>query len=971
MREFPTGILTLLFTDIEGSTRLLQQLGDRYADVLKECRRLLRMAFQQGNGYEVDTQGDAFFVVFERAADAISSAITAQRALFTAHWPDQAYVRVRVGIHTGEPRPVEEGYIGLDVHHAARIMSSAHGGQTLLSQVTRDLVANELFDGVTLRDLGEYRLKDIAGLSHLFQLLVPDLPADFPPLATVSAQRTLYNVPSPSTSFVGREQEVAAISDLLDQPDVRLITLLGTGGVGKTRLALQVAAKLAPRFAGGVCFVPLDQLSDADAVVPAIAGTLEISGGQEGSDAPLIEQAQAVLRDSPFLLILDNFEQVLPARRAVVNLLAGCPQLKVLITSRALLHIQAEHLFEVPPLPLPNHEALRDLEKLSRYPAIALFVQRARAVAANFRLTTANAAAVAGICTRLDGIPLAIELAAARMRHFSAPAVLAQLEQGLSILHGTTQDAPARQQTLHEAIAWSYQLLEPAEQRVFRRLAVFAGGATLEAAGQVCAAPPDASGEQITEVLVALVDKSMVQHQGQDESDARYWLLQTLSEYGVERLAEAGELESIRATHAAYYLSWVERIAPLLSGAEQVRWLDLLDQDYENVRTALEWLSGGAQEETARAEQALRLCVTLLGYWAVRGYFKESMTYLERTLTNSRGSAPSVRAEALHGAGFLALMQDDNERAESFLRESQALFRESGDRAGMANILSLQGNLALAKNSYKIARRLLEGSLAIYRERGDTQRMASNREALARVALELCDFVRARSLLEENLAASRAAGEQYYAAYTLYDLARLHFLSRDNLNEARALAEESLALLKTVGDRRFVAYVLSLSGQILLMRGINGREEEHAEVRSMLEESLAIFKAVGDRSGAAEALISRARLAARQGENEAAQDAYVESWKLLRAIGARTLAATCLEGAGELAVAQQKPERAVTLWGTAATLRAAIVAPIPPVYRATYVAAVALAREKLGDETFQSLWAQGHQTPWEQVELTA
>ncbi len=966
MREFPTGILTLLFTDIEGSTRLLQQLGDRYADVLKECRRLLRMAFQQGHGYEVDTQGDAFFVVFERAADAISSAIGLQRALFSAHWPDQARVRVRVGIHTGEPRPVEEGYIGLDVHHAARIMSAAHGGQTLLSQVTRDLVADELSDGVTLRDLGEYRLKDIAGLSHLFQLVVPDLPADFPLPATASAQRALYNIPSPSTSFVGREQEVAAISDLLDQPDVRLLTLLGTGGVGKTRLALQVAREVEQRFTGGVCFVPLDQLGDADGVVPAIAQALEMPGGLEERDAPLIEQVQAALRDSPFLLILDNFEQVLPARSVIAHLLAGCPQLKILITSRARLHVQAEHLFELPPLPLPEREALRDLKKLLRYAAIALFVQRARAVAPDFRLTSTNAAAVAGICARLDGIPLAIELAAARMRHFSAPAVLAQLERGLAILQGNIQDAPARQQTLQGALAWSYQLLEPAEQRVFRRLAVFAGGATLEAAGQVCAAP-DETREQVTEILVALVDKSMAQHHGQDESDARYWLLQTLSEYGEERLAKAGELETTRSAHAAYYLSWAERIVPYLSGAEQIRWLDRLDQEYENVRTALEWMVAGTEEETARTEQGLRLCVALLGYWEIRGFFREGIAYIERSLANSRGAAPSERAQALHGAGFLALMQDDNERAERFLRESQSLFRESGDRAGMANILRLQGNLALVKNSYKIARRLLEEALAIYRERGDIQKAASTRGALAQIALAQCDFTRARALLEENMATYSASGEQDGTAYLLCLQALLHFLSRGDSAEARTLAEQSLARYKAVGNRRFVAHVLNLLGEILLAQG----GEETARARSMLEESLAIFKTMGDRSGTAGSLISLARLAASQGENEAAQAAYAESWTLLRAIGAKDIAARCLEGAGELAVAQEMPERAVIVWGTAATLRAAILAPMPPIYRATYVAAVTLAREKLGDETFQSLWTQGHQAPWEQVDLAS
>ena len=968
--ELPTGILTLLFTDIEGSTRLLQQLGERYADVLRECRRLLRMTFQRCHGYEVDTQGDAFFVVFERAADAISSAVELQRALLAARWPDQARVRVRVGIHTGEPRPVEEGYIGLDVHHAARIMSAAHGGQTLLSQATHDLVAGELSDEIELKDLGAYRLKDISGLSHLFQLVVPDLPADFPPPATTNAQRTLYNVPSPSTSFVGREQEVAALSDLLDQPDMRLLTLLGTGGVGKTRLALQVAARVAPRFAGGVCFVSLDQLSDPQGVMPAIAGALGVSGGQDGRETPLIEQVQAALRDAPFLLILDNFEQVIAARREVVTLLAGCPRLKIVITSRELLRVQAEHLFEVPPLPLPAPEALRDVKELSHYPAIALFVQRARAVAAHFRLTESNARAVTGICTRLDGIPLAIELAAARIRHFSAPAVLTQLEHGVSALRGTMQDAPERQQTLYETIAWSYHLLEPAEQRVFRRLAVFAGGATLEAASQVCAEANE-TGEQVVEpaelmeLLAALVDKSMAQRRGEDESDTRYRLLQTLSDYGRERLIEAGELDSTRAAHATFYLWWVERIAPLMVGAEQIDWLDRLDRDYENVRAALEWLTAGTEEESGRIEQALRLCITLATYWEMRGYLKEGLTFIERALRKSRGVTPSVHAQALHNAGLLALLQDDSEHAQEFLRESQALFRESGERAGMANILRLQGNLALAKDRYKIARRLLEEAMAIYRERGDVLRAASTRSALAQIAMVQCDFNRANALLAENQAAYSASGGQDGVAYTLCLQALSLFLSRSDLAEARKRAEESLAMFKAVGNRRFVAYASNLLGEILLAQG----DEESAPLRSMLEEGLATYRTVNDRLGAVDALMSLALLATRQGENEAARAALVEGWDLVRAIGGRETAARCLERAGVLAAAQERPEQAVPLWGAASTIRADIVAPMPPVYRPVYVEAVAQAREQLGDEPFQALWMQGHQTPWEQVEL--
>ncbi len=970
MRQLPTGTLTLLFTDIEGSTRLLQRLGNRYADVLKECRRLLRAAFGQGNGYEVDSQGDAFFVVFERTVDAISAAITAQRSLLAAHWPDEVPVRVRIGIHTGEPQPAEEGYIGLDVHCAARIMSVAHGGQVLLSQATHDLVAPELPDGVSLRDLGEYRLKDIAGLNRLFQLEVPGLPADFPPPSSMSSRHSLYHIPSPSTSFVGREREVSTICNYLRRADVRLLTLIGTGGVGKTRLALQVAAQAAAEltdlFADGVCYVALDQVSDVEGVVSAIAQALTV---QEERGRSLAEQVKAALQEQALLLVLDNFEQVLAARLVVADLLAANARLKILVTSRVMLHIQGEHLFEVPPLPLPETVQLPDLRTLSQCASIALFVQRAQAVQPAFQLTEANAAAVASICLRLDGIPLAIELAAARVRHFPPHTLLSRMEGGLAILEGKAEDVPVRQQTLRGAIAWSYDLLGSAEQRVFRRLAVFVNGARPEAVGQVCTAAGTLD-KHISEVLETLVDNSMLQQREQENGEVSFWLLQTLREYGLECLAEVGELEVTQAAHATYYLSWTVRAVPLLLGAEQAEWLDRLDQEYENVRAALEWLLAGSEaeaghhEDTEHAEQALRLCVALQVFWEMRGYFGEGRLFLERALNGSHDVVPAVRAQALHGAGFLALMQDDHRRAEMFLHESQLLFRESGDKAGMANILLLQGNLAMARNTFKLARRLLEEALAIYRDLGDAQRMFSTREALAQVAISQCEYARARSLLEEDLAYCRALAEQYSMAYPLCTLACTLFLARGDLAEAKALVEESLALFRVVGNRRMMAYAQNLLGQILLV------EHEVDSARSLLEESLATFKAVGDRSCTAMALIALARLAAYQGENEAAQTSYFESWELLRAIGEKELSAACLEGYGEVAVSQGAVRRAVQLWGTAAELRSAIVAPMPPIYRTDYIRAVALAREKLGEAAFKAAWTEGRVTPLESVELT-
>ncbi len=437
MPNLPTGTVTLLFTDIEGSTRLLQQLRERYAGVLADCRHLLRQVFAQYHGHEVDTQGDAFFVAFARATDAISAAIEIQRALADHVWPDDASVRVRIGLHTGEPMLTADGYIGMDVHHAARIMSAGYGGQILLSPMTRQLVEQHLPAGTYLQDLGEHRLKDLQRPSHLFQLSLEDLTANFPPLKTLDAHPN------------------------------------------------NLAAELADDFADGVFVVALAPVNDPTQVVPAIAQTLAIS---EASDRPLSTLLQSFLKEKQVLLLLDNFEQVGEAAVVLAELLAACPRLKVAVTSRMGLRVRAEHEFAVPPLSVPTLKQLPDLKSLSHYEAVALFIERAQATRPDFQLTNANAPAVAAICAHLDGLPLAIELAAARIKHFSPHTLLARLEQGLSVLSGGAHDLPVRQQTLRGAIAWSYDLLSPEEQKLFRHLVVFVDGWGLEAAEAICMA---------------------------------------------------------------------------------------------------------------------------------------------------------------------------------------------------------------------------------------------------------------------------------------------------------------------------------------------------------------------------------------------------------------------------------------------------------------------------------------------------
>jgi len=604
-RNLPGGTVTLLFTDIAGSTQLLQQLGDRYARIFTTSRHLLRAAFQQWNGHEVDTQGDAFFVAFARATDAVSAAVTAQRS-FTSHpWPEGVEVRVRMGVHTGEPERSSEGYVGLDIALAARLLSTAHGGQVLLSQTTQELVAHDLPEGVTLRDLGLYHLKDFRDPKRLFQVVMADMPADFPPLRTLDVR--LNNLSLQLSSLVGREQEVMEVSALLQRPDVRLMTLTGMGGIGKTRLGLQIATELLDTFANGTYFVPLAAVTDPVSVIDTIAHLLGLQHQHIGQRVPTehMEYLKAFLRDKHLLLLLDNFEQVISAAPDLAELLITCPHLKILVTSRAVLHIQGEHEFPVPPLALPKRTQLSANDDLSQYAAVALFLERALAIKPDLALTEANLQAIAAICVHLDGLPLAIELAAARIKLFPPRALLQRMTHRLDVLTGSVQGAPARQRTLRHTIAWSYNLLDVTDQQLFRRLSVFVGSYTLEAVEALYHADADEAG-QVLDGVASLIDKSLLLQIEREGEEPRLVMLETIREFGLEVLAASGEEEMTRQAHAAYYLALAEEAEPEYGGPQQVVWLERLEREHGNLRAALQWsIEPGATQQ--RIEIGLRL----------------------------------------------------------------------------------------------------------------------------------------------------------------------------------------------------------------------------------------------------------------------------------------------------------------------------------------------------------------------------
>ncbi|HLX39870.1 MAG TPA: tetratricopeptide repeat protein [Ktedonobacteraceae bacterium] len=960
MGNLPQGTVTLLFTDIEGSTRLLHRLGDRYGEVLAESRQLLQVAFQRWNGVVVDTQGDAFFVAFARANDAVSAAVDAQRTLFSTVFLEDVTVHVRIGMHTGEPEVAGEGYIGMDVHKAARVMSAAHGGQVVLSQTTCDLIEHDLPVGVSLRNLGAYRLKDIEGPNSLYQLVIAGLPADFPALNTPGNHTILHSFPGQPTPFIGRQQELTAASALLRQSDVRLLTLSGTGGIGKSRLALQVATACADLFTDGVYFVALAQVSMMDDVLPTIAQTLGI---REERGQSLFDRLLDMLSEKRLLLILDNMEHVIASAALLAEFLACCPHMKMLVTSREALHVRAEHIFEVPLFSVPDLAHLPDLDTLAHNPAVTLFMQRAQAVKPNFSLTSANAPDVVGICLRLDGLPLAIELAAARIKYGPPQSILAQLEQGLETLKGGARDLSARQQTLRNAIAWSYELLDDQQQQLFRRLAIFVNGCTLRAAQQVCHTVGKLHGDMLDK-MEALVDKSLLRQEEQATDEPRFLMLQTLREYGKECLASTGELAATRKAHALYYLTLAEEILPKLAGVMEAEWLDYLETEHENLHTALAWFLEQAPQEAERVEQAVRFCTALIKFWEIRGYFQEAYTLLTRTLAVSKSAVDTVKVQVLYPlAVFQLMIQGDTEKGRALLEECLALFRRIDDKAGTAKVLRLLGQLQIGEKTVE-ARSLLEASLALYEELDDSYGIGLVRNDLARAATRQGDYARARSLLEKNLALYRTREDAHSRAHPLLLLAVVLFLTKGNQEIARYLAEESLEIFRGIGDRRLAAFVLQLLSELSLFQG------DVEKAQAYCEESIAFFRDLDDRNGVAQSLLSLARVLAYRGDELAAYNTCKESWMLLREVGDSEQRATCLEQVGELLENAGKPdqlETAAELWGKAATLRATLVAPMPPIYRPAYGKAVASVREQLGTERFQAAWTEGRNMPVGQI----
>ncbi|MGH2677108.1 MAG: tetratricopeptide repeat protein [Actinomycetota bacterium] len=795
--DLPTGTVTFLFTDIEGSTRLLDRLGPGYPEVLETHQRLLRDAFGRRGGIEITTEGDSFFVVFASAPEAVAAAVEAQRAVGEHQWHRGAAVRVRMGVHTGEGVRGADNYVGVDVHRAARIAGAGHGGQIVTSAATAALVANA--EGVALRDLGEHRLKDLPQPEHLFQVVAEGLETEFPPLRSMDARPN--NLPLQLTSFVGRSREIDEVERLIDR--TRLLTLTGPGGTGKSRLSIQVASKLLPRFEDGAFFVPLAPITDPGMVVLAVAQAL---GLRETSDRPPIEGVIEYLRDKELLLLLDNFEQVLDAAPEVGQLLSATERVWVMATSREPLGLHGEAEYPVPPLGLPDPEHLPALDRLSQFEGVALFIERAEAVKPGFAVTNENAPAIAEICARLDGLPLAIELAAARVKILDPQAMLARLEHALTFLTHGARDVPARQQTLRDAIAWSFDLLDEEERRLFGRLAVFVGGFALEAVDAV-ANPGGELGVDTLDVVASLANKSLLRQMEGEPGEPGFFMLETIREYASERLAGDPAAEEVRRRHAAFYLDLAERAAPELTGPDQVHWLDMLATRHDNLRAALAWAV-----ERGEAETALRLGAALWRFWQMRWNLREGLDRIGEALDLPGATDhPEARVAALEGAGGLAYWMGDDS-AGPLYEESLRIRRELGDRRGIAEAaynLSFVGVFLRRQQEGAIERsmELLEESLAIFQELGDERGLAKTLWGIGDALYEAGRLAEAESYLRRAAEMHRRLGDRFGLAWDLFVQA-MSVQKRGRLPEVRPLFEESLAILGEAKDMSGIPLVL-------------------------------------------------------------------------------------------------------------------------------------------------------------------
>jgi predicted ATPase/class 3 adenylate cyclase len=898
MSTLPTGTVTFLFTDIEGSTRLWQQHPQAMSAAHARHDQILRGAIESNHGHVFQVVGDSFSAAFNTAPEAVQAVLAAQRALSAEKWGEAA-IRVRMGLHTGAAELDEsatryhEGYA--TIASAQRVMSAAHGGQILLSQATRDLLQDSLPPGVGLRDLGEQRLKDLRSPLHLYQITTPDLRNDFPAIKSLSVLPN--NLPVQLTSFIGRERELAEARKLLSTS--RLLTLIGPGGTGKTRLALQVAAEVSSDFADGVWLAELAPLADPAFVVSSLASVFDL---REVLGVPLLELVTDYLRARELLLILDNCEHLVEASARIADgLLRACPRLKILASSREALGVAGETVFRVPSLSLPQQDSL---EALLRCEAAQLFIQRASKAQSEFNLTEHNAGAVAQICRRLDGIPLAIELAAARISLFTPEQIAERLDDRFKLLTGGSRTALPRQQTLRALVDWSYQTLNETEQHILRRLAVFSGGWTFGAAESVVGQT------EAVEGLSGLVNKSLVSVEGTD-GGSRYRFLETIRQYAMEKLVESGEATEARDRHLDYMMKIAEASDTKMFGEESLEWLDRMEVEHDNLRAALEW---GTSSDPGRA---LKLVYAVGGFLTTRDYYIESARW-----------------------------------CRSILEHSASLSNVEGDRA---KVYALLGWSSITTGEHKSGRAAAEEGVALARQGNDQRTLVLLLAVLALSCTFLGDFSTALNATLEGETIARAKGYQGELAMLLSGHAQLTFFMKQDLTQALAYLNESSALGREAGFR----WVSSMSA--FGAARIAGMTGDLKLAREKFMESAQVSRSIGHKRIVYSSQSEFAHILRAHREYDEALELYrglLPKWKDL---GHRAAVAHELECTAFILRAKGHPRRAATLLGAAEALREASDSVMTTMEQAEYSVELTTLRAEMTTLEFDEAWKAGRQ----------
>jgi len=916
MSSLPSGTVTFLFTDIEGSTKLAQNHPEAMPVLLTRHNEILNDAIQKQNGYVFQIVGDSFAVAFHSASEALNAALDAQRLLHNEAW-SPAPIKVRMGIHTGAAQLTEDkskegkysGYATLAV--TQRIMSAGHGGQILLSQIAHDLIRDKPPAQVQFMDMGERCLKDVLRPEHLYQLMVPDLPSEFAPLNTLESFN--HNLPAQLTSFIGREKEMSEIKSLIAAQ--RMVTLTGSGGAGKTRLSLQVGMECLDQFSGGVWFVELAPVADPLLLPQTL---LSIFNLREDSHRTALEVLINSLRPKTTLLILDNCEHLIEACAQIsTDLLRACPKLKILASSREALGIAGEAPYRVPSLAISNPAHLPSLEKLLDVDSIRLFIERGMTTKPDFKLTKDNAAFVAQICFRLDGIPLAIELAAARVRMLSPEQISVRLDDCFRLLTGGSRTALPRQQTLRALIDWSYSLLSEPEKTLFRRLAIFVGGWTLEAAESVCG--EERAGVDILDLLTRLVDKSLVFSE-ESRGEIRYRRLETVRQYSREKFFETDEVETIRDRHLAFYVKYAEIAEQHMRGRRRVDWTHRLTAEQDNLRTAMEW--GPARNP----ESALRIAASLPIFWTSGGFSAEGFRWIQQATIAYREQIdeqvqPTLRAKALIGLAFLYISFGDNLNGKRAAEESIAIYRQSQDQSGLAYALVILANPLEFLGERVQAEAALMESIAIARSKENTFVLASALSGLTRVTLVLhSDAEAAERYADEAIRASREAGMEWTAASAHEMKGNIAFYRKD-YQEARALIEKAIHAYQEIG---------------------------------------APFNVILTKS-------TLAHMERELGNYAAAQDLYRETIVAFRDMGQTGAVAHQLECFGFIALTWDHPEHALQLFAAANALREKGGTPMTPDEQVYFDGQLSDVHEKMDEIQFDSIWSKGQALTMEQA----